>query len=97
MQIRRLKAEIGWKPIIKECASIAVKIKFLSYQPEQKIFSLDVCCLNRPFDDQTQPRIRLESEAILIILAQCEQRQWEWVGSEVLMMHCTSPVRKAAK
>jgi len=23
MQIRRLKAEIGWKPIIKECASSA--------------------------------------------------------------------------
>jgi predicted nucleic acid-binding protein len=45
---------------------------------------LDVCCLNRPFDDQNQPRIRLESEAVLIILAQCEQRQWEWVGSEVL-------------
>jgi len=45
---------------------------------------LDVCCLNRPFDDQTQPRIRLESEAVLLILAQCEQRQWEWVGSEVL-------------
>ena len=47
---------------------------------------LDVCCLNRPFDDQNQPRIRLESEAILIILAQCEQRQWEWVGSEVLTL-----------
>ena len=45
---------------------------------------LDVCCLNRPFDDQNQPRIRLESEAILIILTQCEQEQWEWVGSEVL-------------
>ena len=45
---------------------------------------LDVCCLNRPFDDQNQPRIRLESEAVLVILAQCEQGQWEWVGSEVL-------------
>ena len=36
---------------------------------------LDVCCLNRPFDDQNQPRIRLESEAILIILAQYEREQ----------------------
>lgn len=45
---------------------------------------LDVCCLNRPFDDQSQPRIRLESEATLIILAQCEQGQREWVGSKVL-------------
>lgn len=24
---------------------------------------LDACCLNRPFDDQTQGRIRLEAEA----------------------------------
>jgi len=24
---------------------------------------LDLCCLNRPFDDQTQERIRLETEA----------------------------------
>ena len=29
---------------------------------------LDVCCLNRPFDDQSQERIRLESEAVLAIL-----------------------------
>jgi predicted nucleic acid-binding protein len=29
---------------------------------------LDVCCLNRPFDDHTQERIRLESEAVIIIL-----------------------------
>jgi hypothetical protein len=29
---------------------------------------LDVCCLNRPFDDQRQDRIRLEAEAIERIL-----------------------------
>ena len=29
---------------------------------------LDSCCYNRPFDDQTQERIHLESEAILTIL-----------------------------
>jgi predicted nucleic acid-binding protein len=29
---------------------------------------LDVCCLNRPFDEQTQERIRLESEAVITIL-----------------------------
>jgi hypothetical protein len=29
---------------------------------------LDVCCLKRPFDDQKELRIRLESEAILAIL-----------------------------
>ena len=30
---------------------------------------LDVCCLKRPFDDQTQPRIRIETEAVLGLLA----------------------------
>jgi len=45
---------------------------------------LDACCLNRPFDDQTQDRIRLEAEAVLLILAHCEAKEWEWVGSEVL-------------
>jgi len=30
---------------------------------------LDMCCINRPFDDQSQPRIRLESEAVLGLLA----------------------------
>jgi predicted nucleic acid-binding protein len=30
---------------------------------------LDVCCLKRPFDDQAQPRIRIETEAVLGILA----------------------------
>ena len=31
---------------------------------------LDVCCLKRPFDDQTQPRIRMETEAVLSLLAE---------------------------
>ena len=45
---------------------------------------LDVCCLNRPFDDQSQARIRLESEAVLIILARCEAGEWELIGSEAI-------------
>ena len=44
---------------------------------------LDVCCLNRPFDDQTQDRIRLESESILTILSYCLGGKWRMVGSEV--------------
>ncbi len=28
---------------------------------------MDLCCFNRPFDDQTQDRIYLETEAKLII------------------------------
>lgn len=42
---------------------------------------LDACCLNRPFDDQTQPRIALETQAILIILNQCESGQWKLITS----------------
>ena len=45
---------------------------------------LDACCLNRPFDDQRQPRIRLETEAILLILQKLQQREWEWIGSDIL-------------
>jgi predicted nucleic acid-binding protein len=41
--------------------------------------------LNRPFDDQRQPRIRLEAEAISLILQKLHQREWEWIGSEVLV------------
>jgi hypothetical protein len=49
---------------------------------------LDTCCLNRPFDDQNQPRIRLESEAVTLILEKTHQREWEWVGSEVTISLC---------
>jgi predicted nucleic acid-binding protein len=45
---------------------------------------LDVCCLNRPFDDQLQARVRLESEAILLILENLDQKVWEWISSDVV-------------
>ncbi len=47
---------------------------------------LDVCCLNRPFDDQTQPRIRLEAEAVLLILERIETGEWAWIGSDILSL-----------
>ncbi len=37
---------------------------------------LDNCCMNRPFDDQSDRRIRFESEAVKVILSLCEQRRW---------------------
>ena len=46
---------------------------------------LDTCCLNRPFDDQRQPRVRLESEAVTLILEKIHQEEWEWAGSEILV------------
>lgn len=45
---------------------------------------LDACCLNRPFDDQSQPRVRLEAEAVSLILEKFFQGEWGWIGSEVL-------------
>lgn len=46
---------------------------------------LDVCCLNRPFDDQTQDRVHLESEAVLAILRHLEESEWTWVSSSVVL------------
>jgi predicted nucleic acid-binding protein len=46
---------------------------------------LDACCLNRPFDDQSQARVRLEAEAISIIVDKSFRREWDWIGSEVLL------------
>ena len=44
----------------------------------------DACCLNRPFDDQSQDRIRLESEAIKIALDLCTKGLHSWVSSEAV-------------
>jgi predicted nucleic acid-binding protein len=35
---------------------------------------LDICALKRPFDDQTQPRVRLEADAVLELLAAPAER-----------------------
>jgi predicted nucleic acid-binding protein len=45
---------------------------------------LDVCCLNRPFDDQSIDRIHLESEAIMLILKRFESVEWTWISSTVI-------------
>jgi len=36
---------------------------------------LDACCLNRPFDDQSQARIRVESEIIIFILSRIYEKE----------------------
>src|SRR5438093_1794690 len=51
--------------------------------PMPRIY-LDVCCLNRPFDDQRQARVRLEAEAVLLILGRCEAGTWQWLSSAVV-------------
>ncbi|MEI6102863.1 MAG: PIN domain-containing protein [Methanothrix sp.] len=44
---------------------------------------MDACCLCRPFDDRTQDRIRIETEAVLTILGRCNE-DWILVGSEAI-------------
>lgn len=45
---------------------------------------LDNCCFNRPFDDQSQIKIRLESEAKLFVQAEIYSKQLELVWSYIL-------------
>ena len=45
---------------------------------------MDVCCYNRPMDDQSQLRVYIESETIQGILLKCDSGLWTLVGSEVL-------------
>jgi predicted nucleic acid-binding protein len=51
---------------------------------QHKIY-LDVCCLNRPFDDWKQPRIRLEAEAVVAILDRCQTDDWLMISSTALV------------
>lgn len=50
---------------------------------------LDLCCLNRPFDDQHQPRVRLEAEAVLGLLQLVKLGELTLIGSEVLDLECS--------
>lgn len=45
---------------------------------------LDTCCLNRPFDDQTQIVVHLETQAILYIQKQISQGIYDLVWSYML-------------
>ena len=57
---------------------------------------LDVCCLNRPFDDQGQDRVRVEAEAILNILEYCQNGEWTLAASKALdfeLAQCPDPIK----
>src|SRR2546426_856145 len=45
---------------------------------------LDVCCWNRPFDDQSQNRVRVEAEAVLSILEMAQSHEVEIFGSDII-------------
>ena len=45
---------------------------------------LDTCCLNRPYDDQSQSRIQLEASAVLAILQRVTSGEVQLANSSVL-------------
>jgi predicted nucleic acid-binding protein len=49
-----------------------------------RTFYLDLCCLKRPFDDQHQPRVRLEAEAVLGLIQLAILGELRWIASDML-------------
>ncbi|MDD5025476.1 MAG: hypothetical protein PHN79_10295 [Methanoregula sp.] len=45
---------------------------------------MDVCCLCRPFDDQTMGRIRVEVTAVQEIIRRCATLEFTLVTSEAI-------------
>jgi predicted nucleic acid-binding protein len=45
---------------------------------------MDCCCLNRPYDDQIQDKIRIESNTVMAILFKCFYGDWKLIGSDIL-------------
>ena len=45
---------------------------------------LDLCVLNRPFDDQNQTRIALEANSFIYLLDQIENAKYTLTDSEIL-------------
>jgi predicted nucleic acid-binding protein len=59
---------------------------------------LDMCSIQRPLDDRTQPRIAVEAEAVLVVLSSCEKGEAELVVSRSLqfeMERNPHPLRRA--
>ena len=46
---------------------------------------LDNCCYNRPFDEQVQLRVRLETEAKLEVQRQMRSGELQYVWSDMLV------------
>ena len=51
---------------------------------------LDVSCLNRPFDDPSQERVRAESEAVLAIMDRVDAGVWRHVSSAVSVIELSA-------
>lgn len=74
------------------------RIDNMTHPPASMRIYLDMCCLQRPMDDQTHLRIHVEAEAILGVLAWCETGEAELLNSVALnyeVDHNPHPARKA--
>jgi predicted nucleic acid-binding protein len=49
-----------------------------------------MCCFNRPYDDQTQPRIRIETEAKVLIQQKIKNVECELLWSSILDFECAN-------
>jgi predicted nucleic acid-binding protein len=47
---------------------------------------MDLCCLNRPFDDQSQARIALESQAVVLLLEKIDRGEHGLCNSAALVV-----------
>ncbi len=47
---------------------------------------MDLCCLNRPFDDQSQARVALESHAVILILEKIDRGEHTLCNSAALIV-----------
>jgi len=45
---------------------------------------MDVCCLNRPYDDLSPDRVYLEAESVLTIISHCERGEWSLISSGMI-------------
>jgi Mg2+ and Co2+ transporter CorA len=52
-------------------------------QERLKVIYLDVCALCRPFDDQSQMKIKLETDCIFIILEKIKSGQYKMLFSKI--------------
>ncbi|NMW18805.1 MAG: PIN domain-containing protein [Chlorobiaceae bacterium] len=50
---------------------------------------LDMCCFNRPYDDQIQSRIRIETEAKVVIQHKIKNIECELIWSSILDFECS--------
>lgn len=54
---------------------------------------MDLCCLNRPFDDQSQARVALESQAVVLMLEKIDRGEHTMCNSAALVVENSLSLR----